>query len=210
MKIEKFLIDIDSESNEKDDDIRIRKTQIDYDSLQYKTGLPVVYLSDIRKYTISTGIDSNLLHIGVILNTDPNKRLVNVLYKNFLLNDPIKISPNVRPYNVQSYINGKFELAKKQIIQLMPRMRKLKRINLKMLNPSQINILYVDLDTIMEGYETSFGLQYAEELKARIITTEFFIDHNGRILVYNFNDNSITAPTIETEANFLCYFSFSY
>jgi len=26
MKIEKFLIDIDSESNEKDDDIRIRKT----------------------------------------------------------------------------------------------------------------------------------------------------------------------------------------
>jgi len=40
----------------------------------------------------------------------------------------------------------------------MPRMRKLKRINLKMLNPSLIDILYVDLDTIMEGYETSFGL----------------------------------------------------
>jgi len=48
----------------------------------------------------------------------------------------------------------------------MPRIKRLKRLNLKMLNKNHVNILYQKFDTIIKGYEKAFGYEYAQTIKA--------------------------------------------
>ena len=91
----------------------------------------------------------------------------------------------------------------------MPRIKKLKRINLKMLSKDQACLLYNNFDKIISGYIDLFGYEYGEMLKAQIVTTPFYINDNGIIKIYHFESNELTIPEFEG-ANYFCYFTFTY
>lgn len=199
------LDDIDIESTSVED-ITLKKDK-SFD-MYYGIGLgtPVSYSSNIDKFI--PAINSEFYHMGVVLSNEGHQ--FDVLYKGFLLKDCLKISATIKENYLRIYVKKNFEALKDYIKTQMPRHRKLKRLNLKLITKQQTQLLYRNLDKIIDGYEQLFGYEYANKLKAQIVTTPIYIQDNNRILIYKFETNEFYDPDQETSANFLCYFTFSY
>ena len=90
----------------------------------------------------------------------------------------------------------------------MPRVKRLKRINLKMLTKSHALFIYRNLDKLIKEYERVYGYEKAMYMKAQITTTPFYINDNGTIKIYDMQTNELTMPDLETTAHFLAYFTF--
>jgi len=72
------------------------------------------------------------LGVGVVFNKNGN--MCDCLYKGFLLQDCLNISSTVKENYIETYVYKEFLKYKEYIKQLMPRVKKLKRLNLKLLN----------------------------------------------------------------------------
>ena len=92
----------------------------------------------------------------------------------------------------------------------MPRCKKLKRLNLKLLNKDLTQKLYNNLDEIIDNYRIATSNEKAALFKAALITTPFYIFDDNVYKVYSLETNEYKKPEIDTAANFLCYFTFNY
>ena len=90
----------------------------------------------------------------------------------------------------------------------MPRIKKLKRLNLKMVSKTYALFIYKNLDKLIRQYEVMYGYENAQLLKAQIVTSPFYINDNGIIKIYDMQTNELTTPELESEAYFLAYFTF--
>lgn len=171
-------------------------------------GFPIRYSSKLKKFVTFKPTDSPSAFLGLFLQYDENTDTADVLYKNFLLHDPMKISSDVRPQYVQIYIKKMFDQIKTSIISQMPRIKKLKRLNLKMMNRSHTQILQYHFNTFVSNYEKIFGYEQAQLFRASIATTPFYIIDGGMIKLYDFSTNELSIPDQESVGNFLCYFTF--
>lgn len=174
----------------------------------YPQGFPIMYSVKLKKFVTFRPSDSSSAFLGLFLQYDENTDTADVLYKNFLLHDPIKISSDVRPQYVQIYIKKIFEQTKNSIIAQMPRIKKLKRLNLKMMNRSHTQILQYHFNKFVSNYEKIFGYEQAQLFRASIATTPFYIIDEGMIKLYDFSTNELSIPDQESVGNFLCYFTF--
>ena len=165
-----------------------------------KTGDTVILFKN--KLIVSNAPDN--LGIGVVFNKNGN--ICDCLYKGFLLQDCLTISTTVKENYIETYVYKEFLKYKEYIKQLMPRVKKLKRLNLKLLNKEQVNYIYQNFDNIFKGYQRVLGYEKAMMLKASFVTTPFYILDNGHIKIYNFENNEITNASYEG-ANFFCYFT---
>lgn len=190
-----------------DDDIT---SQIDINVKQVNSKISV---NDVIKLGDSVVLFNNKLivsnaqgnlGVGVVFNKDGN--MCDCLYKGFLLQDCLNISSTVKENYIETYVYKEFLKYKEYIKQLMPRVKKLKRLNLKLLNKEQVNYIYQNFDNIFKGYQRVLGYEKAMMFKASFVTTPFYILDNGHIKIYNFENNEITDASYEG-ANFFCYFT---
>lgn len=153
-------------------------------------GMPICYDKDCKKITNLLG-GEHIIPLGITLNSIKidNNYYVNVLYKGFLLKDILSFSQNVKTYNIQNYIIGQFKYYKNALFLKMPKIKRLKRLNLKLLTLKQAHILYDNFEKIIEGYTKIFGEDYANNLKAQIVTTPIYIQEGKNILLYYFDNN---------------------
>lgn len=190
-----------------DDDIT---SQIDINVKQVNSKISlndVIKLGDSVVLFNSKLIVSNAqgnLGVGVVFNKNGN--MCDCLYKGFLLQDCLNISSTVKENYIETYVYKEFLKYKEYIKQLMPRVKKLKRLNLKLLNKEQVNYIYQNFDNIFKGYQRVLGYEKAMMFKASFVTTPFYILDNGHIKIYNFENNEITEASYEG-ANFFCYFT---
>lgn len=147
--------------------------------------------------------------VGIVINNNKYKYNCDVLYKGFLLKDILNIPDSLKEMYIQIFIKKNFDNIKEIIKQKMPRCKRLKRLNLKLLNKELVSILYSHFDEIIAGYQELFGSDYANRLKAQIVTTPFYIYDDNKFYIYKFDENKFINPEYEG-ANFLCYFTFSY
>lgn len=145
-------------------------------------------------------------HVGIGVVFNKNGNICDCLYKGFLLQDCLNISTTVKENYIETYVYKEFLKYKEYIKQLMPRVKKLKRLNLKLLNKEQVNYIYQNFDDIFKGYQRMLGYEKAMMFKASFVTTPFYILDNGHIKIYNFENNEITEASYEG-ANFFCYFT---
>lgn len=190
-----------------DDDITL---QIDVNKKQVNSKIS---LNDVIKLGDSVVLFNNKLivsnsqgnlGVGVVFNKNGN--MCDCLYKGFLLQDCLTISTTVKENYIETYVYKEFLKYKEYIKQLMPRVKKLKRLNLKLLNKEQVNYLYQNFDDIFKGYQRVLGYEKTMMFKASFVTTPFYILDNGHIKIYNFENNEITEASYEG-ANFFCYFT---
>lgn len=190
-----------------DDDITL---QIDVNKKQVNSKIS---LNDVIKLGDSVVLFNNKLivsnasgnlGVGVVFNKNGN--MCDCLYKGFLLQDCLTISTTVKENYIETYVYKEFLKYKEYIKQLMPRVKKLKRLNLKLLNKEQVNHIYQNFDDIFKGYQRVLGYEKAMMFKASFVTTPFYILDNGHIKIYNFENNEITEASYEG-ANFFCYFT---
>ena len=90
----------------------------------------------------------------------------------------------------------------------MPRIKRLKRINLKMITKEHALMLYYHLEDFIARYQSIYDYTEAQKLKAQITTSPFYVNDNGIIKLYNFQTNELTIPDLESEGFFLAYFTF--
>lgn len=180
--------------------------QLDTDKLKPST--PIVYNTDLKQFIICNKINENNAFIGWVLDYNQDTKFINVLYRGFLNKEPLKFSMTLKPMFIQSYISSEFEKMKFTIKENMPRIKKLKRINLKMLTKEYAIHLYTYLNDYINIYEILYGYIEAQKLKAQIATTPFYINDNGIIKLYNIWSNELTIPDLESEGFFLAYFTF--
>ena len=190
-----------------DDDITL---QIDVNKKQVNSKISlndVIKLGDsvvlFNNKLIVSNASSNL-GVGVVFNKNGN--MCDCLYKGFLLQDCLNISTTVKENYIETYVYKEFLKYKEYIKQLMPRVKKLKRLNLKLLNKEQVNYIYQNFDDIFKGYQRVLGYEKAMMFKASFVTTPFYILDNGHLKIYNFENNEITEASYEG-ANFFCYFT---
>lgn len=190
-----------------DDDITL---QIDVNKKQVNSKISlndVIKLGDsvvlFNNKLIVSNASSNL-GVGVVFNKNGN--MCDCLYKGFLLQDCLNISTTVKENYIETYVYKEFLKYKEYIKQLMPRVKKLKRLNLKLLNKEQVNYLYQNFDDIFKGYQRVLGYEKSMMFKASFVTTPFYILDNGHIKIYNFENNEISEASYEG-ANFFCYFT---
>jgi len=62
---------------------------------------------------------------------------------------------------VQCYVWDQFKLAANSIIENMPRIKKLKRLNLKMVSKTYALFIYKNLDKLIRQYEVMYGYENA-------------------------------------------------
>ena len=172
-------------------------------------GYPITYNALIKKFIPGNNLQNkNSAFLGWILNYSDMAQTVDVLYRGFLLHDPLKIPMTLQTQHLQSYIYDKFKQACEAIIENMPRIRKLKRINLKMINREHALFIYRNIDSLIKQYEIMYDYEKAMYLKSQITTSPFYINDNGIIKVYNIQTNELIQPELETESYFLAYFTF--
>lgn len=179
------------------------KSKTFFDSIN--TGFCIMYDYKMKNFLPEIHRDLGVF-VGQLLNKENN--LFNVLYKGFLLKDPVTIAPNIKDQYASIFIKKEFEHTRDSIIALMPRVKRLKRINLKMITKDLALILYDNLDRIEKEYSKIFGYEESQIFKARLVTTPFFINDNGIIKLYSIERNELKDIDIEAEGNFLAYFSY--
>lgn len=172
-------------------------------------GYPILYSSEFKQFTPGNKkiLNNNGAFLGWYIKYHDNN-LVDVLYRGFLLQDPLKFSLNLQERYLQSYIQNQFEIACNSIIENMPRVKRLKRINLKMITKEYTLYLYRNLDKLIDNYESLYGYEKAMYLKAQITTSPFYINDNGIIKVFDIQTGEFTEATLDSEAYFLAYFTF--
>ena len=172
-------------------------------------GSPIVYNTSIKKFIPGFDVSNkNNAFLGWYLNFDDETKIVDVLYRGFLLKEPLHIPFTLQSRNLQTYINEQFKIAAKSISENMPRVKKLKRLNLKMMTYEQAIFLYRNIDAMIRKYEDIYDFQKAGYLKAQITTSSIYVNDNGIIKVFDMQSSEFTLPELETEAYFLAYFSF--
>lgn len=170
---------------------------------------PVIYNARIKKFIPGNSLtNKNNAFLGWLIGYDDNTQYVDVLYRGFLFKDPVKIPINLQQQFVQCYVWDQFKLAANSIIENMPRIKKLKRLNLKMVSKTYALFIYKNLDKLIRQYEVMYGYENAQLLKAQIVTSPFYINDNGVIKIYDIQTNELTTPELESEAYFLAYFTF--
>ena len=170
---------------------------------------PVIYNAGIKKFIPGNNLtNKNNAFLGWFLGYDEKTHMVDVLYRGFLFNEPIKIPVTLQQQYMQSYISGQFKIACDTIIENMPRIKKLKRLNLKMITKTHALFIYRNLDRIIKQYEIVYGYEKAMLLKAQITTSPFYVNDNGTIKIYDIQTNELTMPDLEVTAYFLAYFTF--
>ena len=176
-----------------------------YDDIQYGENIRYDFKSKefALYYSKPLGV-----HVGQFLCKTLN--FCDVLYKGFLLKDPIEISSNINDYYMPIYIKKEFEKSRNSIISLMPRIKRLKRLNLKMITRQHALIIYNNLDNFIDSYAYVFGDNDAQIFKASLVTTPFYINDNGIIKLYSIETNELKDLDIETSGNFLAYFTFQH
>ena len=172
-------------------------------------GYPITYNAMIKKFIPGNNLQNkNNAFLGWILDYSDSTNTIDVLYRGFLMHDPLSIPITLQTQHLQSYIYDKFKQACNAIIENMPRIKKLKRINLKMINREHALFIYRNIDNLIKQYETMYDYEKAQYLKAQITTQPFYINDNGIIKIYNIQTSELTEPELETEAYFLAYFTF--
>lgn len=146
--------------------------------------------------------------VGQFLNIESD--ICNVLYKGFFLKDLLTIKPNINDQYVQIYLKKEFESYRNGIINRMPCVKRLKRMNLKMITRELTYILYDHLNNIGKEYEKIYGYDAAQIYKANLVTTPFFVNDHGIIKLYSMETNELKDADIESSGNFLSYFSYNY
>lgn len=200
-------LDIDDINDEEPLFLKNIKTEVStiFDDIQ--CGENIRYDFNSKKfapfYSKSLGV-----HVGQFLNRTQN--CCDILYKGFLLKDPIEISSNINDYYMPIYIRKEFEKVRDSIISLMPRVKRLKRLNLKMITRQHALIIYNNLNEFTDKYAYVFGDSPAQIFKANLVTTPFYINDNGMIKLYSIETNELKELDIETAGNFLAYFTFQY
>lgn len=173
-----------------------------------RIGGPITYNINLKQFSIVHDIKINPF-IGHFLQYTSN--IVDVLYRDFLLKDMLKVPNDVKPQYIQSYIFSYFKQVRQSIIDNMPRIKKLKRLNLKMLTRTHTQIIYNNIDNIAHMRTVLYGYEAGQMFKARLVTTPFYIlDNDGQVKLYNIQTNELTIPTGEEEGNFLAYFSYYF
>ena len=175
---------------------------------ELKPSTPIIYNTDLKQFIICNKINKNTAFIGWVLDYDKDTEFINVLYRGFLNKEPLKFPMTLKPMFIQSFIFSEFERMKFTIKENMPRIKKLKRLNLKMLTREYAVHIYTYLNDYINTYEILYGYVEAQKLKAQIATTPFYINDNGIIKLYNIWSNELTIPDLESEGFFLAYFSF--
>lgn len=169
----------------------------------------IVYNTVLKKIMPSNIVNEINWFIGWLLNYNNQTDLIDVLYKGYLMKDPVQFPSDLKPRYVQNFISSQFKIAQETIKNNMPRAKKLKRLNLKMLNRKYARELYEYFDSFIENYSELYGRQQADILKANIATRPFYIiDDDGFIKLYDLSTNQLTLPDIESTGYFLAYFSF--
>lgn len=169
---------------------------------------PVVYNTIMKTFIPSGTVNEYSAFLGWIINKDNSKDLIDVLYRGFLFKEPLQFPATLKPLFIQSYIAGEFEKIKQAIKENMPRIKRLKRINLKMITKEHALMLYYYLDDFIARYQSMYDYVEAQKLKAQITTSPFYVNDNGIIKLYNFQTNELTIPDLESEGFFLAYFTF--
>ena len=170
---------------------------------------PVIYNAEIKKFIPGNSLtNKNNAFLGWLLGYDDLTHYVDVLYRGFLFKDPLKIPAILQQQHLQCYIQDQFKNATKTIIENMPRIKKLKRLNLKMISKTHALFIYKNLDNLIKQYEIMYGYENAQMMKAQIATSPFYINDNGIIKIYDMQTNELTLPELETEAFFIAYFTF--
>ena len=170
---------------------------------------PIIYNVGIKKFIPGNNLtNKNNAFMGWLLGYDDKTHMVDVLYRGFLFNEPIKIPITLQQQYMQSYIFGQFKIACDTIIENMPRIKKLKRINLKMITRTHALFIYRNLDRLIKQYEIVYGYEKAMMMKAQITTSPFYVNDNGTIKIYDIQTNELTTPDLEVSAYFLAYFTF--
>ena len=121
---------------------------------------PVVYNTIMKTFIPSGTVNEYSAFLGWILNTDNSQDLIDVLYRGFLFKEPLQFPATLKPLFIQSYIAGEFEKIKQAIKENMPRIKRLKRINLKMITKEHALMLYYHLDDFIARYQSIYD--YAE------------------------------------------------
>lgn len=170
---------------------------------------PIIYNANIKRYMPVHNVSkAGNAFLGWLIKYNDMTHFVDVLYRGFLYNTPLKIPNILQEQYIQCYIYDSFQTACKEIIKNMPNIKKLKRINLKMITKQHALFIRENLDKLIQHYEIVYNYEKSQILKAQITTTPFYINDNGIIKLYNFQTNELTMPDLETEGYFLAYFTF--
>ena len=170
---------------------------------------PIIYNVSLKRFIPGRNLTNKLnAFLGWVIKYDKTSNLVDVLYRGFLFKDPVKISTQLQQKYIQEYVYGQFEQARDSIIENMPRIKKLKRINLKMITKQQALFIYRNFDSLIDYYEMMYGHEKSMFLKSQIATSPFYVNDNGTIKIYDMQTNELKTPDLETEAYFLAYFTF--
>lgn len=172
-------------------------------------GSPIIYNKAIKDFIPGSDVSNkDNAFLGWYLGFDDTSKIIDVLYRGILLKDALHIPLTMQSRNLQTYISEQFKVASKSISGKMPRIKKLKRLNLKMITYEQMLFLYRNIDGLIKWYEGLYGFEAAGYLKAQITTSPIYVNDNGLIKVFDFQTGEFTIPELETEAYFLAYFSF--
>lgn len=179
----------------------------DFDGIDL--GYPILYDIEQKRFLPFPKLQKNeTAFLGWMLNYDDLTNIIDVLYRGFLMNDYVKFPMTLKPIYIQSYIMGEFQKATNAIIEQMPRIKKLKRLNLKMPTREHAIFIYNNLNTLIKNYEFIYGYEKAGYFKAQLTTSPFYINDNGIIKIFNMQTNELKVPDLFDEAYFLAYFSF--
>lgn len=128
---------------------------------------PIIYNISLNRFIPGNNLaNKKSAFMGWMINYNETNSLVDVLYRGFLFNEPLKISINLQEKYIQGYIYEQFMLAKNTIIENMPKIKKLKRINLKMITKQHALFIYKNLDNLIKQYEIVYGYEKSMILKA--------------------------------------------
>ena len=168
----------------------------------------IVYNIVSKRFVPGYTINDINAFMGWLIDYDENTDLVDVLYRGFLMKDPLRFSLGLKPYYIQTNIEESFKHAAESIIEKMPRIKKLKRLNLKMITREHALFIYHNLEDIINYYQNLYGYEKAQIFKAQLTTSPFYINDNGIIKLYDIQTNELKIPDLESEGFFLAYFTF--
>lgn len=179
------------------------------EQMMTRLNAPIIYSIQEKKFNLKFSLDEGDLYMGSLINSNQYTQIIDVLYKDFLLKDPIKIPAGIKDRYMQTFIKKKYDTLTSYIISKMPRIKKLKRINLKMIDHRLAYQIAVNFNEIVNSHQMIYGYEASQLYKAKLATMPFYVNDNGIIKIYRIDTNTLELPEYEG-ANFLSYFSFKY
>lgn len=169
-------------------------------------GMPVSYYVEDKNIGVrQAALESYKL--GIVL--DAKKDTVTVLYKGFLQREPFIAGLSGSSRFIQYDIKAEYKSVQANIIKHMPSIKKLKRLNIRLLDRNTIDLFKLNFDKVMSGYANFFGDDACFAFKETLLTSEIYVYDNEHFLLYSFHDDKFYIPTLEHNiGRFLCYFTF--